>query len=71
MRPVRVGLEIASALDRLFPDDFEVDSAARLFGSVQGLTRLKQGDDPAAIAAGWSGGEARWRLLRAQYLVYF
>ena len=71
MRPVRVGLEIASALDRLFPDDFEVDSAARLFGHVQGLTRLKQGDDPAAIAAGWSGGEARWRLLRAQYLVYF
>jgi uncharacterized protein YbbC (DUF1343 family)/CubicO group peptidase (beta-lactamase class C family) len=70
MRPVRVGLEIASALSRLFPNDFEVDAAARLFGSAQGLTRLKQGDDPAAIAAGWSGGEARWRLLRGKYLLY-
>jgi uncharacterized protein YbbC (DUF1343 family) len=70
LRPVRVGLEIASAIYRLFPGDFEIDSAARLFGSAQGLTRLKQGDDPAAIAAGWSGGEARWRLLRAGYLLY-
>lgn len=70
VRPVRVGVEIASALLKLFPGKFEVDSALRLFGSAAGLTRLKSGDDPAAIAAGWSGGEARWRLLRAKYLLY-
>jgi len=70
VRPVRVGIEIASALHRLFPGAFEVDLAARLFGSVAGLTRLKNGDDPATIAASWNAGEARWRLLRAQYLLY-
>ena len=43
---------------------------ARLFGSTAGLDRIKAGDDPAAIAASWSGGEARWRLLRAKYLIY-
>ena len=32
--------------------------------------RIKAGDDPAAIAASWSGAEARWRLLRAKYLLY-
>ena len=70
VRPVRVGVEIASALLRLFPGKFEIDSSLRLFGSASGLARLKSGDDPAAIAATWSGGEARWRLLRAKYLLY-
>lgn len=70
VRPVRVGVEIASALFRLFPGRFEIDSALRLFGSAAGLTRIKNGDDPAAIASSWSAGEARWRLLRAKYLLY-
>ena len=70
VRPVRVGVEIASALLKLFPGKFEIDSALRLFGSAAGLTRIKSGDDPAAIAASWNAGEARWRLLRAKYLLY-
>lgn len=71
VRPVRVGIEIASALLRLFPGQFDVDASARLFGAAAGLARLKAGDDPAAIAASWGGGEARWRLLRAKYLLYY
>jgi uncharacterized protein YbbC (DUF1343 family)/CubicO group peptidase (beta-lactamase class C family) len=70
VRPVRVGVEIASALLKLFPGKFEVDAAARLFGSTDGLRRLKAGDDPAAIAASWGVAEARWRLMRAKYLLY-
>jgi uncharacterized protein YbbC (DUF1343 family) len=70
VRPVRVGVEIASALVKLFPGKFEIDSAVRLFGSAAGLARIKNGDDPAAIAAGWGAGEARWRLMRAKYLLY-
>jgi uncharacterized protein YbbC (DUF1343 family)/CubicO group peptidase (beta-lactamase class C family) len=70
LRPVRVGVEIASALLALFPGKLQIDSAARLFGSVAGLNRLKAGDTAAQVAASWSGGEARWRLLRAKYLLY-
>ena len=70
VRPVRVGLEIAAALVKLFPGKFEIDSALRLFGSAANLTRIKGGDDPAAIAGTWSAAEARWRLLRAKYLLY-
>ena len=69
-RPVRVGVEIAAALTKLFPGRFEIDSAARLFGSTAGLARIKAGDDPATIAQSWSAAEARWRLLRAKYLLY-
>jgi uncharacterized protein YbbC (DUF1343 family) len=70
VRPVRVGVELASALLKLFPDKFQIDAAARLFGSTQGLGRIKAGDDPATIAQSWAAAEARWRLLRAKYLLY-
>lgn len=70
VRPVRVGVEIAAALVKLFPGELQIDLARRLFGSTAGLDRLKTGDDPATIAASWAAAEARWRLLRAKYLLY-
>jgi uncharacterized protein YbbC (DUF1343 family)/CubicO group peptidase (beta-lactamase class C family) len=70
LRPVKLGVEIASTLHKLYGAKFELDSAERLFGSRDGLTRIRAGDDPASIAASWAAGEARWRLLRAQYLLY-
>ena len=70
LRPVRVGVEVAAALLKLFPGKFEIDLAARLFGSTAGLARLKAGEDPAAIAGTWAAAEGRWRLLRAKYLLY-
>jgi uncharacterized protein YbbC (DUF1343 family) len=70
IRPVRAGLEIASALNTLFPGAFIPDPSARLFGSAAGLARLKAGDDAATIARSWAGAESRWRLLRAKYLLY-
>lgn len=70
VRPVRVGVELASALYKLFPADYQIDVAARLFGSAANIGRIKAGDDPASIAASWAAGEARWRLLRAKYLLY-
>jgi uncharacterized protein YbbC (DUF1343 family)/CubicO group peptidase (beta-lactamase class C family) len=70
VRPVRVGVEIVSALLKLFPGALDIDRAARLFGSADGLARLKAGEDPATIAASWAAAEARWRLLRAKYLLY-
>jgi uncharacterized protein YbbC (DUF1343 family)/CubicO group peptidase (beta-lactamase class C family) len=70
LRPVRVGIEIASALFRLHADKFELDAADRLLGSKQTLARIRAGDDPARIAESWAADEARWRLLRAKYLLY-
>jgi uncharacterized protein YbbC (DUF1343 family) len=70
LRPVRVGVEIASAVHKLFGTKFDLDAAERLFGSKEGLARLRAGDDPASIASSWAAGEARWRLLRNQYLLY-
>jgi len=69
LKPVRVGLEIASALHRLFPAAFELDRVGRLFGA-DAAARIRAGEDPAAIVASWGRAEAAWRLLRAKYLRY-
>ncbi len=70
LRPVRLGIEIAAAIYKLHGQRFEIDAAERLFGSREGIARVRAGDDPAAIAASWAAAESRWRLLRAQYLLY-
>jgi uncharacterized protein YbbC (DUF1343 family) len=70
VRASRLGAELASALIKMSPKDFSMDLNLKLIGSAADIARLKAGDDPAAIAAGWSGAEARWRLLRAKYLLY-
>jgi uncharacterized protein YbbC (DUF1343 family)/CubicO group peptidase (beta-lactamase class C family) len=70
LRPVRLGIEVASALVRLHGDKYDIAAAERLFGSKEGLARARLGEDPAQIAASWAADEARWRLLRAKYLLY-
>jgi uncharacterized protein YbbC (DUF1343 family) len=70
LRPVRVGAEIAAALSKLHGAQYQIDAAARLFGSADNLARLKAGDDPEALVRGWSVAEGRWRLLRSKYLIY-
>ena len=41
LRPVRVGVEIAALLQKLYGSKFELDAAERLFGSKEGLTRIR------------------------------
>ena len=70
LRPVRLGLEVASALSRLYGQQFTLEDAAYLLGSKAAIARIRSGDDPAAIAASWAGDEAKWRVTRARYLLY-
>ena len=55
IRPVRVGVEIASMLHKLYGAKYELEAAERLFGSKDGLARIRAGEDPAAVA-GHLGG---------------
>ena len=70
LRPVRVGLEISSVLHRLYGELYRLDAAATLFGSRDGLARVRAGEDPSDVAASWAADEARWRQRRAPYLLY-
>jgi len=70
LRPVRLGLEVAAALSTLYGSEFKLEDAAYLLGSRAAIARIRNGDDPAAIASSWSADEAKWRLTRAKYLLY-
>ena len=70
LQPVRVGIEIASALFAMHGEKYDPSNMWRLVGSESIVGHIKQGEDPAAIAARASADEARWRRLRAKYLLY-
>jgi uncharacterized protein YbbC (DUF1343 family)/CubicO group peptidase (beta-lactamase class C family) len=70
IRPVRIGLEIAAMLHKLYGAKYELEAADKLFGSKEGLTQIRAGADPLDIINTWAAGEAKWRLLRAKYLIY-
>ena len=70
LRPVRVGLQIASTLSRLYGAQYKLEDAATLFGPRAMLEKIRGGADPGAIAASWAADEEKWRLTRAKYLLY-
>ena len=70
LQPVRVGLEIAGALFTLFGEQYQLENTDLLLGSRDSFERVRHGEDPAVVAARWSADEARWRRLRAKYLIY-
>ena len=70
LQPVRAGFEIASALFSLYGDKYDPSNMWRLVGSEQWVARVRQGADPATLAAQWTADEARWRRLRAKHLLY-
>ena len=70
LRPVRVGLQIASTLSKMYGEQFRLEDAATLFGPKAMLEKIRAGADPAAIAASWAADQAKWRLTRAKYLLY-
>ena len=70
LRPVRLGVEIAAMLHKLYGAKFNLEAADRLLGSQDAIARIRAGDDPAAIAESWAAEERKWRALRAKYLLY-
>jgi len=67
---VRVGLQIASTLSRLYGSQFKLEDAATLFAPKAMLEKIRAGADPASIAASWAADEEKWRVSRAKYLLY-
>ena len=67
---VRTGLEIATALRRLYPTDWQVDRYARLLVNGQILEMVKRGDDAETIERAWSKSVEDFAKRRAPYLLY-
>ncbi|MEE8201216.1 MAG: hypothetical protein V3R29_08620, partial [Candidatus Acidoferrales bacterium] len=66
----RLGVELLSALWRLYPEEFKLDKTIRLVGSKRTIKRIRAGDDPVEIVAGWEEELEAFRRLRLPYLLY-
>jgi uncharacterized protein YbbC (DUF1343 family)/CubicO group peptidase (beta-lactamase class C family) len=65
-----MGVEIVSALYRLFPKEFLIDKTRDLLGSQTTLEEVKEGLDPAAISLTWQERLEQFRRVRSKYLLY-
>jgi uncharacterized protein YbbC (DUF1343 family)/CubicO group peptidase (beta-lactamase class C family) len=65
-----LGIEIASALYRVYPEHFQIDKTLGMIGSREVLQAMKDGQEPAAIVQGWQKSIEGFCLLRSKYLLY-
>jgi uncharacterized protein YbbC (DUF1343 family)/CubicO group peptidase (beta-lactamase class C family) len=65
-----MGLEIASALWNLYPDQFKLQSIDALVRNKATMDALRRGDDPKRIALDWQEALNAFEPLRAKYLLY-
>jgi uncharacterized protein YbbC (DUF1343 family) len=67
---VLMGLEIAEALHRLYPREFQIAKMITLLGSQSTVERLQSGDSPKDIESAWAAELEKFRAMRAKYLIY-
>ncbi len=69
-RSMRMGIEIAAALAKLYSGKFDVTKMIELVGNAETIKRLARGDSPADIVSGWNGGLDSFRKMREKYVLY-
>jgi uncharacterized protein YbbC (DUF1343 family) len=70
LRPMLMGMTIASELHKLYPNDFQLAKIMFLVGSASTIDRLQRGEPPAQIVGGWAPDLDKFRTMRAKYLLY-
>jgi uncharacterized protein YbbC (DUF1343 family)/CubicO group peptidase (beta-lactamase class C family) len=67
---VRVGLEVAAAIQKLYPGKIDWAVDKRLIGSGEAIRRLQAGEDPRSIRQAIEDAGAEFLKLRDRYLIY-
>jgi uncharacterized protein YbbC (DUF1343 family) len=70
LQSMRMGIEIASALGKLYPGKFEAAKMIFLVGNAATLKQFADSKDPAAIVESWNKDLESFRKVRAKYLLY-
>lgn len=69
-RPLLTGIEMALALRKLYPNDWQVDKYLRLLVNANSLERVKRGESAKEIVDSWNTGLQEFRRARAEILLY-
>ena len=67
---VRTGIEIAAALRKLYPADWQVDRYSRLLVNAEILELVKRGETPENIERAYRASLDEFNRRRASYLLY-
>ena len=65
-----LGIEIASALLKLYPQQFRMDKMMEILASKTVYDALARGEDPHRIELGWRDDLQKFQQVRRRYLIY-
>ncbi len=70
VRPMRMGLEIAALLQKMYPRNFDTAKTVGLLGNDDTVQKLRDGVSPADIVASWQPALAEYDKTRRKYFLY-
>ncbi len=70
VRSMRMGLEIAAVLRKLYPQQFDPGKLLTLVGNANTIQQLQSGVSPEKIVAGWSADLSAFEPIRRKYFLY-
>jgi uncharacterized protein YbbC (DUF1343 family)/CubicO group peptidase (beta-lactamase class C family) len=70
LESTELGIELASALHKLYPNDFKLEKISDLLVNESVLTAIGAGQDPRRIAQDWQPRLDEFVQLRNKYLLY-
>jgi uncharacterized protein YbbC (DUF1343 family) len=65
-----LGIELASALHKLYPSDFKIEKMADLLVNQAVFNAIAAGEDPRRVAEDWQERLDEFVRLREKYLLY-
>ena len=70
VRSMRMGIEIAALLKKLYPENFDPSKLDLLLGNADTVRQLQDNVPPEQIVASWSSGISTFEQLRQKYFLY-
>ena len=70
VRSMRMGLEIANILRKLYPQQFETAKLITLIGNADTVQQIESGVAPEKIVASWANDLAAFDQIRRKYFLY-
>jgi uncharacterized protein YbbC (DUF1343 family) len=70
VRTMRMGMEIATILKKLYPEKFDPEKLLVLVGNAETIRELQAGTPPEKIEESWNAGLATFEQLRKKYFLY-
>jgi uncharacterized protein YbbC (DUF1343 family) len=70
IRSMRMGLEVAALLQKMYPQNFDASKTVVLLGNADTVQKLEDGASPADIVSSWQASLTDYEKTRRRYFLY-